>query len=113
MSFLLDILYIFLYNVCIGVVKREKVKYRGVQMGKYIRLITYISQIFLSMIIPIAVCFTIGYFIDKKLGTGYICIIMFFVGALAGGSAVYRLVRKEIHNDKKGDGHESGKGNSL
>lgn len=82
-------------------------------MGKYVRLITYISQIFLSMIIPIAVCFALGYFIDKKLGTGFVCIIMFFVGAAAGASSVYRLVKKEINNDKKGDRNESGKGNSL
>lgn len=82
-------------------------------MGKYVRLITYISQIFLSMIIPIAICFTIGHFIDRKLGTGFVCIIMFFVGAFAGASSVYRLIKKEINNDKKGDRNESGKGNSL
>ena len=48
-----------------------------------------ISQFGINMIVPIFLCTFIGIFLDRKLGTSFIVIIMFFLGALAGARNVY------------------------
>lgn len=69
------------------------------------KMLTLISQFGINMLVPIFLCFFLGYFLDKKLGTNFIMIIMFFVGAIAGFTNVYRLAvadsKKETSDDKK------------
>jgi hypothetical protein len=52
--------------------------------------LTTLTQFTIHMLVPIFMCFFIGMFIDKKAGTSYWMIIMFFVGALAGGKTMER-----------------------
>ena len=61
--------------------------------------IVLITQFGISMIVPIVLCFFIGIFLDRWLNTSFIAIILFFVGALAGGRNVYLLAKKSF--DKK------------
>lgn len=63
-------------------------------MAKIFKYIVYITQFTLLMIVPIFLCFFAGLYLDKALGTSFISIIMFFVGALAGGTAIYRTIKK-------------------
>ncbi|MCR4692139.1 MAG: AtpZ/AtpI family protein [Lachnospiraceae bacterium] len=58
------------------------------------RSLAMITQFGINMIVPILLSSAIGLFLDKKLGTGYLVILMFFVGALAGFRNIYRLSKK-------------------
>lgn len=58
-----------------------------------------ISQFGINMLVPIFLCSFIGIVIDRKLGTSYVMVILFFVGALAGFRNVFRLAKKIYEND--------------
>lgn len=56
------------------------------------------------MIVPIFLCTFLGIWIDKKAGTSFWVIILFFMGALAGFTNIYKLAKKingTGQNDKK------------
>lgn len=63
-------------------------------MNKFIKILTYITQFGLMMLIPICLCFFAGLWLDKKLGTNFLVIIFFFIGALAGFTGVFRMIKK-------------------
>ncbi len=69
-----------------------------------------ITQFGINMLVPIFVCFFIGYFLDKKLGTSFWMILLFFVGALAGFRNVYIFAKKiftqESERDRNGKDKE-------
>lgn len=65
-----------------------------------IRILAYISQFAINMLVPIFLCSALGYYIDKRLGTSWIFILMFFLGAAAGARNIYILARKEYTDDK-------------
>lgn len=66
-----------------------------------IRCLSMISQFAIHMLVPICMCSYLGYLLDEKLNTSFYFIILFFVGALAGGRNVYRLARKLSGGDDK------------
>lgn len=66
------------------------------------RALTLITQFSINMLVPILLCTFLGIFIDKKAGTSYWVVILFFVGALAGFRNIY-LFAKKIFDDKSGD----------
>lgn len=55
-----------------------------------------IGQFGINMLVPIFLCSFLGAFLDKKLGTNFLVIILFFVGAVAGGYNVYRLSKRQL-----------------
>ena len=59
-----------------------------------IRCLSMISQFAIHMLVPICMCSYLGYILDEKWNTDFMFIILFFVGALAGGRNVYRLAKK-------------------
>ncbi|MBS7305049.1 MAG: AtpZ/AtpI family protein [Lachnospiraceae bacterium] len=65
------------------------------------RSLTLITQFGINMLVPIFLCTFLGIFIDKKLGTNFIVIIMFFLGALAGARNIY-IFSKSIYDKPKG-----------
>lgn len=65
------------------------------------RSLTTISQFGIHMIVPICMCSAAGYFLDEWLGTNYIIVILFFLGALAGFRNIYIMARK-IYEDESG-----------
>lgn len=68
------------------------------------RTLTLITQLGISMLVPIFLCFFTGYYLDKWLGTNYIIIIAFFIGAISGFRNVYVLVMRTMkNNDRKDD----------
>lgn len=60
--------------------------------------LTLISQFGINMLVPIFLCSFAGIWLDDKLGTDFIMIILFFVGAVAGGYNVYRLSKRHMNN---------------
>lgn len=59
-----------------------------------------VTQFAIHMLVPIGMCSYVGYWIDQKLGTSFVFILLFFVGAMAGGRNVYLLAKKISGADK-------------
>lgn len=53
-----------------------------------------IGQFGINMIVPVFICAFLGMLLDRKLGTDCFMILLFFVGAVAGGYNVYRFSRQ-------------------
>lgn len=53
-----------------------------------------ITQFGVNMLVPIFLCSFVGMFLDRKLGTNVWMVALFFVGALAGFTNVFRFARK-------------------
>ena len=58
-----------------------------------------VTQLGFTMIVSIGMPAALGIWLDKKLGTTWITILMFVVGAIAGVQSVYRMIQK-IFGDK-------------
>lgn len=58
------------------------------------RMLTLISQFSLNMLVPICLCFFVGMWLDRLLGTSYLSVVLFFVGAIAGFRNVYVFARQ-------------------
>lgn len=67
-----------------------------------------LTQFTIYMLVPIFMCAFVGMFIDKKFGTAYWTIILFFVGALAGFRNIFVLAKKI--SSMKGDVRNRDKG---
>lgn len=53
-----------------------------------------ISQFGINMLVPIFFCSFLGMYIDKKCGTSFWIVILFFAGAVAGFTNVFRFAKK-------------------
>jgi len=58
------------------------------------RSFVMVMQFGINMLVPICFMSALGVFLDKKLGTSYIMVILFFVGAVAGAQNIYRMAKK-------------------
>ena len=84
---------------------------------KVVRSLTLITQFGINMLVPIFICSFVGIFLDRKLGTDFLMIILFFVGAVSGGYNVYRMSKRfmksknadspYMHGAKKNDHEKS------
>lgn len=63
------------------------------------RSLALITQFGINMLVPIFLCSFLGIWLDKKFGTSYWMIILFFVGALAGFRNIYIMASK-VYKDK-------------
>lgn len=52
-----------------------------------------VMQFGLNMIVPICIMTALGVWLDGKLGTSWITIILFVMGAVAGGQNIYRMAK--------------------
>ena len=76
-------------------------KQRGDDRKKTFQTFSLITQIGLVMIVAIGMTTALGVWLDRKLGTSFITVIMFFLGAAGGCQGVYRMV-KQIFKDEDG-----------
>jgi predicted F0F1-ATPase subunit len=67
-----------------------------------------IMQFGLNMLVPICMLSAVGIWLDGRLGTSCFTIILFVVGALAGGQNIYRMARR-ICDDSEMDGRSEKK----
>jgi F0F1-type ATP synthase assembly protein I len=77
----------------------KKKKYKG----SVYQSLAVITQFGINMLVPIFLCSFVGFFIDRKFGTGFWFVLLFFVGALAGFRNIYILAKKIYEGDKDGD----------
>lgn len=61
--------------------------------------LTFILQFSINMIVPIAICCVGGYYLDQYLGTSYLIIVGFFLGAISGMTSIWKLSKKMIQKD--------------
>ncbi len=66
------------------------------------RSVAMIMQFGLNMIVPIGMMSALGVWLDKRLDTSFVTIVLFMVGAVAGAQNIYRMV-KNICADEKQD----------
>jgi F0F1-type ATP synthase assembly protein I len=62
-----------------------------------------ITQFGINMLVPIFMCSFAGLFLDRKLGTAFWFVLLFFVGALAGFRNIFILARKIYEGEEKDD----------
>ena len=77
------------YEVWKNILKYQKEVFRNFSL---------VMQFGITMIIPILLCTFLGIFLDRLLGTSFIVIILFFLGALAGFRNIYILVKDQDKN---------------
>lgn len=68
---------------------------------KIVRAGTMVSQIGISVLVPIFLCVYAGVWIDGKIGTGYWTIILMVLGIMAAFRNIYRLTKGFYAKDKK------------
>ena len=66
------------------------------------RSLTFITQFGINLLVPMAFMSWLGILLDEKLGTSYWMVVLFFVGAIAGGQNCYRMART-VYGSKKKD----------
>ena len=64
-------------------------------------MLILISQIGITMLVPILMCTILGGFIGNRFDVEWISVVAFFIGAVAGFQNVYRLVKKYLKNIKR------------
>ena len=64
------------------------------------RSLALVMQLGFDMLVPICLMTALGIFLDRKLGTSFFLILLFFAGALAGAQNIYRLARKIMETDE-------------
>lgn len=68
---------------------------RHVKLNRSVyQALTMIGQFGISMLVPVLACSFLGILLDRKLGTDFLVIVLFFVGALAGARNVYYFARR-------------------
>ena len=70
-------------------------------MPKIVKILSFISQFTLIMLVPMIGCFFLGYYLDKKFGTSFLTIIVCFVGAAGGMTGVYKLVKSTFKDNEE------------
>ena len=63
--------------------------------------LTLISQFGINMLVPIGFMLWLGLWLDEKLGTSWLVIPCFFVGAIAGAQNIYKMAKSLISKDKE------------
>ena len=81
---------------------------RGKEYKETAELLALGIQFGLTMAGSVLLCFAIGYYLDKWLGTkGIFLIIFILLGVVGGGVTVYRQIAEFTDNqDKNGQGGE-------
>lgn len=69
---------------------------------KTFQTLSLVTQLGLVMIVSIGMATALGIWLDAKLGTTFITVILFFLGAAAGGQGAYRMMKQvfEEEDDK-------------
>lgn len=76
-------------------------KRRGDDSRIVMQSLAMVMQFGLNMIVPICMMTALGVWLDGKLGTSWITIVLFAAGAVAGGQNIYRMARKLYGDDEQ------------
>lgn len=76
---------------------RRRKRHGGARLGykkNVYHALAMITQFGINMLVPIFLCSFLGIYMDRKLGTSFWMVLLFFVGALAGFRNVYVFARR-------------------
>ncbi|MCH5333953.1 MAG: AtpZ/AtpI family protein [Agathobacter sp.] len=59
-----------------------------------VQALILVLQFGINMLVPIFMCSMLGIWIGNRTGISWMMVPFFFVGALAGGTNVYRMAKK-------------------
>ena len=76
----------------------KKQKKNGYDRSVY-RSLAMITQFGINILVPIVLCGGAGMYLDKLLGTSFLSVILFFVGALAGFRNIYIFAMRTAGDD--------------
>lgn len=79
----------------------RKHRQRGKNDKTVYQSLVLITQFGINMLVPICMMSALGVWLDHKFQTPYWTILLFFVGAIAGGQNVYRMAKAVYAPDKK------------
>lgn len=85
-------------------------KHRKDDKKETFKILPLITQLGLVMIASVGMTTALGVWLDRRLGTSFITVILFFVGAIAGCQGIYRLVKKAGSDENRKDDEISEKG---
>ncbi len=66
---------------------------------KVFKALAMVTQFGINVIVPVFICLFIGIGLDDLLGTSFLAILMFFIGAAAGFRNIY-IMSKDIYGDE-------------
>lgn len=84
--------------------KTENENQKRKERNQTLKYLTLISQFGFNMLVPILICFFLGYFIDQKCHTNFWMIILFFFGAIVGFRNIYVMATGSV---SKGSNHRN------
>lgn len=62
-----------------------------------------ISQLAINVLVSTFLCLALGLWLDEKLGTSWIAVVMLFLGIAAGGRNAYIMAKHADKKEKKED----------
>ena len=68
--------------------------------SRIVRALMLVTQLGISMMVPIFLCVFAGGWIDKKVGTGWVMPVLLFLGIAAAFRNVYLLLKPFYAKDK-------------
>lgn len=77
------------------------------------RSLAMITQFGLNMLVPIGMMTALGIWLDGKFGTGWITIVLFFAGAIAGGQNVWRMAKRIFSEHEDSGDSKKNKSNGV
>jgi hypothetical protein len=69
------------------------------QIGKALVMITQLS---ISVLVPIILCTAVGIFIEKRFGINLI-LVLIILGILSGAQSGYRMMKQVLEDDARED----------
>ena len=76
---------------------------RSADNRKTFQALALISQLGITMIVSIGMASALGIWLDRKLGTSWITVVMFVLGTAAGIQSAWRLIRKIYDGEERQD----------
>ena len=67
---------------------------------KVFQAFTLILQFGLNMMVPIAMCTALGIWINDKYDMPWVIVVLFFVGALAGFTSIFKMAKPLMESDR-------------
>ncbi len=81
---------------------RNKQKERKEIMENY----SFVLQFGVNMIVPILGCTLLGGYLDNKFSTNFLSLVGFLLGAAAGYTSIYKMLRKRFKKEKEENKNE-------
>ena len=88
---------IIIIKLCVkkGIIMKRK------NNTQVVEAFSMVLQFGINMLVPIAMCVALGVWLGEKYNMDWIVIPLFFVGALAGYTSIFKMIKKFLKNNKK------------